>query len=148
MPAKVSIDAAVSEINSVICTFAETMKTNFTDSANTTTSMGPWIQPNTLPPTDSRRGSPMQVPFLHKSPIPTAAVQSAISSSTLSRPTKVNDVQAGPSPTCTALVPSRLYEHQYLGWPTRRTAEAIVYRDKTWPVLGACILQFAGRAGM
>lgn len=148
MFSKPSIDAAASEVGSAMSAFPETMTTNSADILHTTTSVGLWIQPNALQPTDSRRGSRVQVPILprhtplhhlHQSPIPTSAIQSVTSPSTLFVQSKDSDIDAGPTSACTALVPSKLFEHQYLGWPTRRTAEAIVYQDKAWPILGAYV---------
>ena len=37
-----------------------------------------------------------------------------------------------PTPPCTALVPARLYQHQYLGWRAH-----FQYSDSTWGLLGA-----------
>jgi hypothetical protein len=148
MFSKPSIDAAASEVVSAMSAFPETMTTNSADILHTTTSVGLWIQPNALQPTDSRRGSRVQVPILprhtplhhlHQSPIPTSAIQSVTSPSTLFAQSKDSDIDAGPTSACSTLVSSKLFEHQDLGWPTRRTAEAIVYQDKAWPILGAYV---------
>lgn len=42
--------------------------------------------------------------------------------------------------TCMALVPARLYEHQYFGWPRRSTHEP-EYKSYSYPILQSSVLQ-------
>ena len=48
------------------------------------------------------------------------------------------DVAACPTSTCTALVPARLYEHQFLGWPKRISTQP-EYEVTNYPILRASL---------
>lgn len=148
VPSKVNNEVKASDVDSAMSAFEQAMSKMPPDPVGATKSMGFWIQPHSLQGAGSSWCSQtrMPVPLSHsalhsfrQSPIRHAAIHSVISPSTLFEPNNNNDVAAGPSSACTALVPSTLYKHQYLGWPSCRTGEEIVYQDETWPSLGAYI---------
>lgn len=74
-----------------------------------------------------------------KRPIYDAAVRSAAVSDKTSQLEKTIDLAACPTPACSALVPAKLYQHQYLGWPGELAHEDVIYQDKTWLTIGAYI---------
>jgi hypothetical protein len=53
-------------------------------------------------------------------------------------PGKAVDVAVCPSPTCTALVPARLYHHDFTDWSATRMQS---FREQTYRIVGANIQQ-------
>ncbi|ETN43434.1 uncharacterized protein HMPREF1541_02593 [Cyphellophora europaea CBS 101466] len=51
-------------------------------------------------------------------------------------PAETVDFAACATPDCMALVPARLYQYQYLGWPKWQ----VDYRESRWPILGTPLL--------
>ena len=92
---------------------------------------------------DERTLSRLWIPphSCHKSPIRDAAIRSAIDPSMLSESVRTFDSATCPASICSALVPTKLYEHQYLGWPRCERGEDLQYEDKTWSTVGAYVAQ-------
>jgi hypothetical protein len=143
-----SSNATVFDANSALSAFEETMSKKPKDQGDMTASTGLWIQPNSphatdstwaLPTTMTSRAPRFKPHHRRTSRIRDAAIQSAGNPSTLSEPNNTIDIAACPSSVCADLVPARLYEHQYLGWLSRRAGKDTVYRDQTWLTIGASI---------
>ena len=64
--------------------------------------------------------------------------QSTLVSKTARQEHHIADLAAGSGVHCTALLPSKTYDHEYLGWPRRSLREevGICYRNRTYQTLG------------
>ena len=153
---KPSNHTAAFDTNLAMAAFEQTMNKDDTTQTITQTPEGLWNPPDGLPPACdsplSLSTSASQIPpnRRHTSPIRDAARRSAMNPRTLSESAKTIDTRACSASVCKPLVPAKLYEQQYLGWPRRMNGEDVPYNEKAWSTIGAYVARLqkekAGRS--
>ena len=77
----------------------------------------------------------------HHSPIRDAATRSAVDPGIPFESAKTIASATCPASVCGALVPTTMYEHQYLGWPRCVRGEDLQYEEKAWLTVGVYVAQ-------